>query len=98
MVNRRPLWPGDSEIDELYRIFRTLGTPNEECWPGVSALPDYKPTFPRWPARKLSTICPTLDPVGLDLVARMLAFDPAARITAKEAMNHPWFDDVDKSY
>jgi serine/threonine protein kinase len=98
MVNRRPLWPGDSEIDELYRIFRTLGTPNEESWPGVSSLPDYKATFPSWPARGLQKICPTLDPVGLDLLAQMLAYDPAARITARDAMNHPFFDDVDKSY
>ena len=30
----------------IAKIFRTLGTPNEELWPGVSKLPDYKPTFP----------------------------------------------------
>jgi len=40
MVNREPLWPGDSEIDELMKIFRTLGTPDETTWPGVSSLPD----------------------------------------------------------
>ena len=38
---RRPLFPGDSEIDELYNIFRILGTPTEASWPGVSAYPDY---------------------------------------------------------
>ena len=46
MIMKRPLYPGDSEIDELFKIFRTLGTPDEETWPGVSKLPDYKPTFP----------------------------------------------------
>lgn len=39
---RRALFPGDSEIDELFRIFRLMGTPNEEVWPGVSSLPDFK--------------------------------------------------------
>ena len=34
MVNRHPLFPGDSEIDEIFRIFRILGTPNENTWPG----------------------------------------------------------------
>lgn len=34
-----PLILGDSEIDELFRIFRTLGTPSEEVWPGVTKLP-----------------------------------------------------------
>ena len=48
MVNGAPLFPGDSEIDELFRIFRVLGTPTTTTWPGVEQLPDYKPTFPRW--------------------------------------------------
>lgn len=42
MITGRPLFPGDSEIDELFRIFRVLGTPTEASWPGVSQLPDYK--------------------------------------------------------
>eukprot|EP01018_Ginkgo_biloba_P020448 Gb_39785 [translate_table: standard] len=51
MVNQRPLFPGDSEIDELFKIFRVLGTPNEETWPGVTSLPDFKSAFPKWPAK-----------------------------------------------
>jgi serine/threonine protein kinase len=91
MVNRRPLWPGDSEIDELYKIFRTCGTPTEETWPGVSSLPDYKPTFPKWPGSSLKRTVPTLDADGFDLISKMLAYEPVARITAKDALNHPWF-------
>ena len=48
MINHRPLFPGDSEIDQLFKIFRTLGTPTEATWPGVSQLPDFKDTFPQW--------------------------------------------------
>ena len=33
---------GDSEIDQLFRIFRVLRTPTEEIWPGVTQLPDFK--------------------------------------------------------
>lgn len=51
---RRALFPGDSEIDQLFRIFRTLGTPDEKTWPGVSKLPDFKPVFPRW-----EPVCPS---------------------------------------
>ncbi|CAI0440392.1 unnamed protein product, partial [Linum tenue] len=51
MVNQRPLFPGDSEIDELFKIFRITGTPNEETWPGVTSLPDFKSTFPKWPSK-----------------------------------------------
>ena len=48
MINNRPLFPGDSEIDQLFKIFRVLGTPTESTWPGVSQLPDFKDTFPQW--------------------------------------------------
>lgn len=36
MVTKRPLFPGDSEIDEIYKVFRIMGTPNEETWPGCT--------------------------------------------------------------
>ena len=64
-----PLFPGDSEIDELFKIFRVLGTPNETTWPGVSLLPDYKKnTFPNWPAMPLSKSVSNLDADGIDLL------------------------------
>ncbi|KAL5679016.1 hypothetical protein ACJX0J_005401, partial [Zea mays] len=69
MVNQKPLFPGDSEIDELFKIFRILGTPNEQSWPGVSCLPDFKTAFPRWQAQDLATVVPNLDPAGLDLLS-----------------------------
>jgi len=97
MANRRPLWPGDSEIDELYKIFRTLGTPTELSWPGVSRLPDYKSTFPRWPATKLQDKMPTMDSFGIDLFKQTLIYEPSGRITAKAAMDHPYFDGLDKN-
>lgn len=63
-----PLFPGDSEIDQLFRIFRVLGTPREDNWPGVSQLSDYKSTFPNWPMVPLGNVATQLDPIGLDLL------------------------------
>merc|ERR1719265_969519 len=51
MATGQPLFAGDSEIDTIFKIFQKLGTPTEQTWPGVSELPDFKPTFPKWPAR-----------------------------------------------
>ncbi|NXO94468.1 CDK2 kinase, partial [Certhia brachydactyla] len=68
-ITRRALFPGDSEIDQLFRIFRTLGTPDELSWPGVSALPDYKSTFPRWARQDLAKVLPPLDEEGRKLLA-----------------------------
>jgi len=54
--------------------YRILGTPNEETWPGVTQLPDYKDTFPRWSKQDLKTVVPNLDEQGLDLLTVGLHF------------------------
>src|SRR5271167_988615 len=45
MMTHTPLFPGDSEIDQLFKIFRQLGTPTDDVWNGVTTLADYKHTF-----------------------------------------------------
>lgn len=94
MVNQRPLFPGDSEIDELFKIFRILGTPNEEVWPGVSSLPDFKSSFPKWLPMDLKEIAPTIDPLGIDILSKMLILDPSKRITARAALEHDYFREL----
>ncbi|KAL6649092.1 hypothetical protein ACP70R_013316 [Stipagrostis hirtigluma subsp. patula] len=95
MVNQKPLFPGDSEIDELFRIFRVLGTPNEQTWPGVSSLPDFKSAFPKWQAQDLASVVPNLEPAGLDLLSKMLRYEPSKRITARQALEHEYFKDLE---
>ncbi|CAI5755748.1 unnamed protein product [Candida verbasci] len=97
MVNRKPVFPGDSEIDEIFRIFRMLGTPNEEVWPDVSYLPDFKSSFPKWKKQILGPFFPSLDPKGVDLLEQMLIYDPSKRISAKRALIHDYFNDDDDS-
>jgi len=88
-----PLFPGDSEIDQIFKIFRILGTPNEDNWPGVRQLPDYKPTFPQWSPQDLSHIVPQLDEAGIDILRLLLTYDTAKRISAKRTLIHPYFAD-----
>lgn len=52
----------------LLSFFRTLTTPTEEVWPGVTSLPDYKPTFPTWKNNSLAQSVKQLDNTGLDLL------------------------------
>uniref|UniRef100_A0A674BGR2 cyclin-dependent kinase n=1 Tax=Salmo trutta TaxID=8032 RepID=A0A674BGR2_SALTR len=94
MITRRALFPGDSEIDQLFRIFRTLGTPDEVAWPGVTSMPDYKPSFPKWTRQELSKVVPPLDEDGRELLKQMLSYDPNKRISAKNALVHRFFRDV----
>ncbi|CAD6209269.1 unnamed protein product [Miscanthus lutarioriparius] len=72
-----------------------LGTPNEQSWPGVSCLPDFKTAFPRWQAQDLATIVPNLEPAGLDLLSKMLRYEPSKRITARQALEHEYFKDLE---
>jgi serine/threonine protein kinase len=68
MSNKRPLFPGDSEIDEIYKIFRMFGTPTDKTWPGVTNLPDWNSRFPIWAGRELANYLPRLPEEGVDLV------------------------------
>ncbi|KAJ3360794.1 Cyclin-dependent kinase 2 [Kappamyces sp. JEL0680] len=68
MVKKSALFPGDSEIDQLFKIFRILGTPDEDSWPGVTQLPDFKESFPVWAAKDLSTVFPNLEVAGVELL------------------------------
>ncbi|EIN04441.1 Pkinase-domain-containing protein [Punctularia strigosozonata HHB-11173 SS5] len=86
----QPLFPGDSEIDQIFKIFRILGTPNEESWPGVKQLPDYKATFPKFSGADLARCVPELDEDGIDFLKATLTYDTAKRISAKRALIHPY--------
>ncbi|KAM6317691.1 cyclin-dependent kinase 3 [Podargus strigoides] len=91
MVTMKALFPGDSEIDQLFQIFRTLGTPTEATWPGVTQLPYYKEDFPRWARKEMKKIVPNLDKDGRDLLVQFLLYDPSKRISAKAALTHQYF-------
>lgn len=97
IATRKPLFQGDSEIDQLFRIFRVLTTPTEDNWPGVSKLPDYKTTFPEWSTYCLEKNVKNLDENGLDLLEKTLIYCPATRINAEKALQHKYFVDVDTS-
>ncbi|XP_043289641.1 cyclin-dependent kinase 2 [Venturia canescens] len=94
MTTKRALFPGDSEIDQLFRIFRTFGTPDETIWPGVSQLPDYKSIFPRWEPRDLDYVVPSFKEDAKNLFLKLLTYDPNERITARKALGHPYFNNV----
>lgn len=96
MANGRPLVAGTSEADQLDKIFRLLGTPTLSDYPGIVDLPDYTPDLPPYPPPRggLASLVPTLDPTGVDLLNKMLQYDPARRITAQEALEHPFFYDM----
>lgn len=94
MATGSPLFAGDSEIDTAFKIFQKLGTPNETIWPGVSELPDFKPTFPKWQPKGWANIRNTLAQIGttgIDLLDQLMKYSPRARLSARAALAHPYF-------
>ncbi|KAL5724763.1 cyclin-dependent kinase [Ranunculus cassubicifolius] len=99
---KQPLFNGKTEVDQLDKIFRTIGTPNETIWPGFSKLPGVKVNFVKQPYNLLRkkfpatsfTGSPILSEAGFDLLNKLLTYDPQKRISADEALNHEWFREV----
>jgi len=98
MLTNHPLLPGDfCDIDELFKIFQLLGTPTEAVWPGVSTLPHFSCNFPKWRPQTLRAVLgpqsDRLNDAAVDVVMRCLTYQPSSRLTALEALGHPFFDD-----
>ena len=90
LMLRKPFFPGSSDIDQLGRIYQGLGTPTEATWPGHKTLPDYM-EFSKQAAPDLRQTFPNAPPDALDLLKKLMAFDPNRRVSAAEALRHEYF-------
>uniref|UniRef100_A0A182N3T2 cyclin-dependent kinase n=1 Tax=Anopheles dirus TaxID=7168 RepID=A0A182N3T2_9DIPT len=90
------LFPGKTEIDQLNRIFKDLGTPNEKIWPGYGELPAVqKMTFTEYPVSNLRKKFSHLtSELGIGLLQGLLTFDPKQRLTAEVALQHNYFKEL----
>lgn len=83
------------QADQLDKIFRLLGKPSPTTWPGVTSLPHWADVrgWAGYPNRLASMLPGRLKAggAGHDLLARLLVYDPEQRISAEEALAHPYF-------
>ncbi|XP_064102083.1 cyclin-dependent kinase 11B-like isoform X2 [Macrobrachium nipponense] len=93
LLGMEAMFPGKSEIDQLNKIFKDLGTPSEKIWPGYSQLPVVKKTqFADYPYNHLRERYKVrLSDQGFNLLNRFLTYNPAKRITCQNALHHDYF-------
>lgn len=93
LLLRRPFLQGSSDIDQLGKIFAAFGTPKPSQWPDMVCLPNYM-EYQYVPAPPLRTLFPTATDDALDLLAKMFTYDPRARISAEQALEHRYFSSL----
>lgn len=64
----------------------------------MTTFPDFKASFPKWARQDIATTVQGLSDDGLDLLDCLLVYDPAGRISAKQAIQHPYFTEGNYSY
>ncbi|CDO98389.1 unnamed protein product [Coffea canephora] len=90
LLLRRPFLQGNSDIDQLGKIFAAFGTPKPSQWPDMIYLPDYV-EYQYVPGQPLRTLFPMAGDDALDLLSKMFNYDPKARISAQQALEHRYF-------
>nr|XP_035926982.1 serine/threonine-protein kinase MAK isoform X1 [Halichoerus grypus] len=88
----RPLFPGTSEVDEIFKICQVLGTPKKSDWPeGYQLASSMNFRFPQCVPTNLKTLIPNASNEAIQLMTEMLNWDPKKRPTASQALKHPYF-------
>ncbi|KAF0682558.1 Aste57867_25356 [Aphanomyces stellatus] len=92
MFTLRPLFPGSSEGDQIYKICSVLGNPTHANWPeGMKLAAQMNYRFPQFVATSLQSIIPHASPEAIQLMQDFLKFDPNQRPTSSQALQYPFF-------
>ncbi|KAK4104904.1 Pkinase-domain-containing protein [Parathielavia hyrcaniae] len=94
LIIRAPFLAGNTEVEQIALICKQIGTPTEDCWPGVSQLREYTvpaDVVPVWGKEAYMGRFGAVGPDGVDLLVRTVALDPKKRITAREMLEHRWW-------
>ena len=92
----RPLFPGSSEQDEIYKICAVNGTPDSESWAeGMKLANGMGFRFPQYQATPLEKLIPNASPEALDFIRSCIHWDPTKRPTAQQCIDMPFFNGME---
>ncbi|KAL6011100.1 Mitogen-activated protein kinase 3 [Asimina triloba] len=92
LVNKRPLFAGRDHVHQMRLLTELIGTPGEAELGFIQneEARRYIRSIPHHPRQPLKNVYPHMNPLAIDLVERMLTFNPTQRITVEEALAHPY--------
>ncbi|KAI0762586.1 Pkinase-domain-containing protein [Fomes fomentarius] len=102
MISGVPLFRGRDNQDQLLHIMRIIGTPDDRTLRKIATEgqteSQAQKQYPRYPKIPFSQVLPKASPQAIDLLERLLQFDPAKRISCAEALQHPYFSTATPIY
>ena len=92
IIDRKPIFPGKDFIHQMRLIIETLGSPSGEDVAYISSpyARKYIASLPHKPKIDFSTLYPNANPLAVDLLERILVFNPQRRISVDDALAHPF--------
>eukprot|EP00929_Paragymnodinium_shiwhaense_P062003 TRINITY_DN3095_c0_g1_i1.p1 TRINITY_DN3095_c0_g1~~TRINITY_DN3095_c0_g1_i1.p1 ORF type:complete len:525 (+),score=125.79 TRINITY_DN3095_c0_g1_i1:184-1758(+) len=89
----RPLFPGASESDQLFKICSVVGTPSQALWPeGFKLAAQIEFRWPQFVPTRLEMLIPQSNPEGINLINAMLHWDPGKRLSTGRVLQHAYFE------
>ncbi|XP_039121847.1 mitogen-activated protein kinase 4 [Dioscorea cayenensis subsp. rotundata] len=92
LLGRKPIFPGTECLNQLKLIINVLGTRTDADLGFIDnpKARKYIKSLPYTPGTPFSTLYPRANPLAIDLLQKMLVFDPSKRISVTEALEHPY--------
>jgi serine/threonine protein kinase len=88
----RPLFPGSSEADEIYKICSIMGSPTMRTWPeGIKLAAQMQFRFPQFVPTSLAQLIPHASQEAITLMQDLMLFDPQQRPTSSQVLQYPYF-------
>ena len=93
LYNLEPIFPGESEFDQLEKITKILGTPSINSWPeGHKLIKKLEINFPKHSKKNLNDIILNINEFGINMIENIFQYDYNNRPTAKELLDDNYFN------
>jgi len=95
IVSLFPLFPGTNELDQIQKIHNVIGTPPSELLARMKRRSQHMDfTFPHKEGTGIEKLIPHVSAECVELITRLLAYNPDERMSARQALRHPYFRDL----